>query len=139
MKKIIEKNFAGLGYVTVEFEAFKESKEHGLLIHSEQLRTAEMMVALRIVKDGYPIRSKELKVLRSACNLTSRKLASMLRVSHVSILNWEKKYETEEVPPVELNAVLSVFGEIMKVEARRSFLNPTEHTAKPFTIRVKAA
>lgn len=138
--KSITKNFYGLEYVTVRFEC-EVHPEHGPLVGADQLRMAEMEVANLILKKKYPIRGKELRVLRGACNLPSRKLAEMLGVTHPTIIGWEKKNAGERLSRMAEHSIRSIMRELLKVELDQilRFIEDKPVKVKPISITITRA
>lgn len=102
---VVESKYYGLEYVSVTFHNCKVHPEYGPLIHAKVLQKVELEVAKGILERNYPIRGKELRFIRKVAGLNSRAVADFFRVTHPTILAWEK---IEEPLPTATEVALRV-------------------------------
>ena len=82
-------NWGGLEYVTVKTRASRLTS-HGPTISSEKMQQIDIEIAKLIIGSRHPIRGKELNFVRKVSGISLRQLAEDFKVTHPTIMNWEK-------------------------------------------------
>ena len=105
------KSVSGLEYVEILHVPMIEIPDIGFAVHSTVLGEVEKLIARELILRHYRIRGQEVKFLRNLLGFSQRQLAEKLRMSHVSILKWEKAkiQPLDLVNEVALKALLSGF------------------------------
>lgn len=89
LPEVTVENWGGLEYVTVKARASRFTS-HGPSISAEKMEEIDLSIAKLIIGSRHPIRGKELNFARKVCGITLRQLAEDLKVTHPTIMNWEK-------------------------------------------------
>ena len=105
------KGLSGLDYVEVRHVPMTHYADLGEAVHSKTLGEIEKAFARELIVGRYNLRGQEVKFLRSLLGFSQRQLAEKLKLSHVSILKWEKAAAKplDLVNEVSLKALLSGF------------------------------
>jgi DNA-binding transcriptional regulator YiaG len=118
-------NWGGLEYVTVTTRASRVTS-HGPSLSAEKMESIDLSIAKLIIGSRHPIRGKELNFIRKVCGISLRQLAEDFKVTHPTIINWEK---SEERLDLMAETVIRIyFGEKMGLQ-----INPSMESLAPST------
>ncbi len=82
-------NFCGLEYLTLQACPVYDHPEHGQVIDLLPV-DMELLAARAVIQNMVPIRGKEVKLLRSALDLSLEKFAREFGVASSTVLKWER-------------------------------------------------
>ncbi len=106
MKTTTINNYLGFTYIKLTNVPLIDSK-HGPIIDIKP-SVLENLVCMEIIKNRFPIRGLEFKLIKSVLKLTNEKLAHELGVSYATVSKWSNNLEERLSPAFEV--VVRVFA-----------------------------
>lgn len=82
-------NFCGLEYLILQDCPLYDHPEHGQVIDLPP-HEMELLAAKTIIQSRVPLRGKEVKLLRSALDLSLEKFAREFKIASSTVLKWER-------------------------------------------------
>lgn len=134
MKKTIQYESCGLEYVWLVGVPTKKSK-FGEVIDAD-LAEIEHIVAAEIIKQGIPIRGREVMFLRKCLGLSLEKFAKALDLTAPAVLKWEKA-EKKRLHPINEVAVRSFLAEKLKLKLSGHFSSLVGEAETPAHLNLK--